>query len=116
MYDVTEGGVLGAISEMAEASGCGFRVEDHKIPSSVAPRRIAQLFKFDHRLSFGAGSMIMAVKPGSEQRLIRHLQNHSIPATAVGRMTAPAAGRQIVGKGEGDGLGFDGIGPLVNGQ
>ena len=114
MHDVTEGGVLGAISEMAEASGCGFRVEDHKIPSSVAPRRIAQLFKFDHRLSVGAGSMIMAVKPGSEQRLIRHLQNHSIPATAVGRMTEPAAGRKIVENGEVKGFDFDGVDPYWN--
>ena len=27
MHDVTEGGILGAIAEMAEASGCGFVVE-----------------------------------------------------------------------------------------
>lgn len=114
MHDVTEGGVLGAISEMAEASGCGFQVEDDKIPSSEAPRRIAQLFNFDHRLSVGAGSMIMAVKPGTEQKLIRHLNHHSIPAAAVGRMTDPVAGRKIVENGKVKMVDFNGVDPYWN--
>ncbi len=111
MHDVTEGGVLGAIAEMAEASGCGFVVDDGKIPTGEAPKRIAELFEIDHRICVGAGSMIMTVKSGCEEKLIKYLERKSIPATVVGEMTEESSGRTIIENGEENDFSFDGTDP-----
>lgn len=111
MHDVTEGGVLGAIAEMAEASGCGFIVDDAKLPVGEAPKQIAELFKIDHRYCVGAGSMIMAVKGGSEEKLIQHLERRSIPATIVGEMTEDESVKTIIEDGEKKDFLFDGTDP-----
>ncbi len=111
MHDVTEGGVLGAISEMAEASGCGFTVDDSKLPVGEAPKQIAELFEIDHRFCVGAGSMIMAVKPGCEDQLVNHLESQSIPAAAVGEMTEVSSGQKIIENGEKKDFLFDGTDP-----
>lgn len=111
MHDVTEGGVLGAIAEMAEASGCGFKVDDAKIPVGEAPKKIAELFEIDHRFCVGAGSMIMAVKPGCDEKLVEYLESQSIPATIVGKMTDVSEGRKIIEQEEVKEFSFDGTDP-----
>lgn len=111
MHDVTEGGVLGAIAEMAEASKCGFLIDDSKLPVGEAPKQVAELFEIDHRFCVGAGSMIMAVKPGCEDQLIQHLESQSIPATVVGEMTKNSSGRKIIENGAQKELSFDGSDP-----
>lgn len=111
MHDVTEGGVLGAIAEMAEASSCGFRVEDAKLPVGETPKQIAELFEIDHRFCVGAGAMIMAVKPGCEEKLIEHLESQSVPATVVGEMTESSSGKTLIENGEENEFLFDGTDP-----
>ncbi|NBC66500.1 MAG: AIR synthase [Bacteroidetes bacterium] len=111
MHDVTEGGVLGAIAEMAEASKCGFKVDDAKLPVGKAPKKIAELFEIDHRYCVGAGSMIMAVKPGCEEKLIQHLESRSIPATIVGEMTEDISVQTIIEDDEEKEFLFDGTDP-----
>lgn len=111
MHDATEGGVVGAIIEMAQASGCGFLIHNDKLPVGEAQRRITQLFGIDHRFCVGAGSMIMAVKKGREQELIAHLKSKSIKATIVGEMTDRQEGFRIVENEEEKHLFFDGKDP-----
>ena len=111
MHDVTEGGVIGAISEVAQASGCGFKIENEKIPVGEAQKQISQLFKIDHRFSIGAGSMIMIVKKGVEQKLINHLYENGIKATAVGEITPKSAGFKIAVNGVEKEMNFDGTDP-----
>jgi hydrogenase maturation factor len=111
MHDVTEGGVVGAICEMAQASGCGFRIYNAALPVGEAQRRISQLFEIDHRFCVGAGSMIMAVKRGRESNLISHLNSKSIKATVVGEMTAEENNFQIVEDGREEAIFFNGKDP-----
>lgn len=100
MHDVTEGGVLGGIYEMACASDCGFTIDNEKLPTGETQLQITELFDIDHRLCVGAGSMIMAVKPGCEKKLIDHLQNKSIRATVVGTVTEKEHGFRLIENGE----------------
>lgn len=92
MHDVTEGGVLGAIAELAQASDCGFGIELERIPVSKAVQAVADLFAINPIYSIGAGSMVMAVQPGREHVLLDHLHLNGIPATVVGRLTQPESG------------------------
>lgn len=114
MHDVTEGGLLGGISELAEASGCGFRVDSDKLPVGKAPQKICDLFDIDHRLCVGAGSMIMAVAAGEEEALVDHLVDQSIPATMVGELTEKDEGITLIEDGKEEGFEFDGNDPYWN--
>jgi hydrogenase expression/formation protein HypE len=111
MHDVTEGGIVGAICEMATASGCGFRIDNGKLPVGEVQKQICRLFDIDHRFAVGAGAMIMAVKKGREQELLAHLHSRSIKASIVGEMTPAAEGFCLVENGEATKLHFDGKDP-----
>jgi hydrogenase expression/formation protein HypE len=88
MHDVTEGGVLGALTEMAEASGLGFLLDLDKIPVPDEVGKVAELFEIDPLISVGAGAMLISVKPGFEEKLIKALTEDGIPATVIGVFTA----------------------------
>lgn len=111
LHDVTEGGVLGAIYEMAIASGCGFRIDNDRLPTGEAQKQIMSLFEIDHRFCIGAGAMVMAVKKGKEEVLINHLINNSIKATVVGEMTDKKESYTIIEDGKEKGFVFDGVDP-----
>ncbi|MDF9794894.1 hydrogenase expression/formation protein HypE [Catalinimonas alkaloidigena] len=111
MHDVTEGGVVGAICEMAAASDCGFELHNEELPVGEAPYRITQLFEIDHRYCVGAGAMIMAVKKGKEQALVDHLASKSIRASIVGEMTASQQGFKMIENDEAQSIAFDGNDP-----
>lgn len=111
MHDVTEGGLLGAILEMAQASDCSVRINNEALPIGEVQRQIAGLFKIDPRFCVGAGSMIMAVKNGKEKALIQQLHKNGIPATVVGEFTDSELGNVLVEKEEEKPLHFDGRDP-----
>jgi hydrogenase maturation factor len=111
MHDVTEGGVLGAIYEMATASGCGFRIDNDKLPLGEAQKQIMQLFNLDHRFCVGAGSMVMAVKKGKEENLVKHLHSKGTKATIVGELIAKEEGFRISEQGQEKEFYFNGKDP-----
>lgn len=114
MHDVTEGGLLGGISELAEASACGFRVHNDQLPAGNAVRQVCKVFDIDHRRCVGAGSMIMAVKKTETDRLIGHLREKGIPAADVGELTPKVQGTVLVEEGEDISFTFDGNDPYWN--
>jgi hydrogenase maturation factor len=114
MHDVTEGGLLGGISELAEASGCGFRVESDQLPVGETPQKICELFDIDHRLCVGAGSTIMAVAAGQEDVLLHHFNEQSIPATVVGELTEKSEGTILIEDGMETSFEYDGNDPYWN--
>src|SRR5690554_1064007 len=111
MHDVTEGGMVGAICEMAIASECGFIIDDEKIPTGETQKQITDLFDIDHRFCIGAGSMVMAVEKGKEEFLVRHLRSNSIKASVVGEMTPKREGFKLLREGKKENVDFDGIDP-----
>lgn len=114
MHDVTEGGILGAIYEMAMASGCGAFLHEDQLPIGEAQQAVCGLFGIDPYSCVGAGSMIMAVKPGREEQLLLTLQQNNIKATLVGQFTAKAEGIRMQKKDELASLGQPGADPYWN--
>jgi hydrogenase maturation factor len=100
MHDVTEGGVLGAIFEMATAAGCGAWIEANQLPVGEAQQVICKLFGIDPFFSVGAGSMIVAVRPGQQQAVLQRLQAEGIKAGVVGQLTEQEKGILIYGDDE----------------
>lgn len=111
MHDATEGGVLGATYEMAQAAGCGFIINSDKLPVGYAQKAITDFFNIDHRFCVGAGAMLMAVKQGTEEKLIKHLHKNAIKATIIGEMTEVKKGYKIIENGEEKDFAYDGVDP-----
>jgi hydrogenase maturation factor len=87
MHDVTEGGVLGAVYEMAVASGNGVLIQDSAIPIQFTVQEVCKLFLLDPRYCIGAGAMLIAVKNGFEEIVIKTLAAQHVPAAVIGVMT-----------------------------
>jgi len=111
MHDVTEGGILGALVEMAEASNCGFKVNLKAIPTNPDAQKVATLFDIDPLFSIGAGSMIIAVKKGTESKLIQQLTKNGIQAAHVGEFTKNPNKELINNNGISTPVNFDGVDP-----
>jgi len=111
MHDVTEGGVVGAILEMAQASGCSVEIDNQSLPIGEAQKQITGLFGIDPRYSVGAGSMVLAVKQGKEDALLQYLGSRELEATVVGKFTPKEADNVLIENGEGRPLYFNGKDP-----
>jgi hydrogenase maturation factor len=96
MHDVTEGGVLGAVYEMATASGLGVNVYNELLPIGYAQQQVTQLFNIDPRFCIGAGAMVMAVKSGAEHTVLAALRSKQIKATVIGEFKEKGQGRQLI--------------------
>lgn len=95
MHDPTEGGVLGALWELAEASGTGLHVESARIPLREPTRAICQVLGADPLRLIASGALLVACADGTA--LAAALESAGIQASVVGRLTPPAEGRVLVG-------------------
>ncbi len=100
MHDVTEGGVLGAIYELAVASQNGAVIDSDKLPVSPIQEQICNVFGLDYRYSIGAGAMIIACRKTSVQRIINRLDAVGIPCAEVGVLTDRLAGIKLIEDGQ----------------
>jgi hydrogenase expression/formation protein HypE len=85
MHDITEGGVLGALWEMAEAAGIGFRVFEKKMPVSSVTRKLCENFNIDPLKFISSGSMLITIKNG--ENLVKKLEQEGIEAAIIGNIT-----------------------------
>lgn len=85
MHDITEGGVLGALWEMAQASGVGFKVYKDNMPISTATQKICSKLNIDPLRFISSGSMLITTRNGEELAL--KLKLEGIEASIIGNIT-----------------------------
>jgi len=85
MHDVTEGGIFGALWEMAEASGVGLSIDLKKIPLKQETVEICNYFDINPYMLISSGSMLMAAEDG--HHLVRDLKKAGIEAVVIGSAT-----------------------------
>ena len=86
MHDITEGGIFGALWEMAEASCVGLEIEWKKIPVKQETIEICEFFGINPYELISSGSMLMAAEDGN--RLVLDLKKAGIEAAVIGKATA----------------------------
>lgn len=86
MHDVTEGGIFGALWEMAEASGVGLEIDLQKLPIRQETVELCEYYGLNPYELISSGSMLMASANGYD--LARALEQAGIPAVVVGKATA----------------------------
>jgi hydrogenase maturation factor len=94
MHDPTEGGVVGAVWEMAEASGCGFRVDVAAITVREPTRVICAALAVDPLRLISSGALLVACRDGPA--MVHGLREHNIAAAEIGVMTPLHSGRVLV--------------------
>lgn len=84
MHDATEGGVLGALEEMAEASQKGFVVDPGDIPVSKEAEGVCAAFGLDPLATMGEGALLITCGPRRVDELVRRLERAGIAAARIG--------------------------------
>ena len=85
MHDITEGGVLGALWEVKEASGKGFRVFEELLPVTEVTKKLCAHFSLDPLRLISSGSMLITVEDEKEALML--LAQEGIKATVIGEIT-----------------------------
>lgn len=82
MHDITEGGVLGAIWELHEASGVGVTIDRSSIPIHPVTLKLCSLYRIDPLRLISSGSMLITCQNGDE--MIDGLRRIGVDATIIG--------------------------------
>lgn len=100
LHDVTEGGVMGAIYEMSEASKVGVKIEADKIPVDTEVAAVCELFEIDPLASIGAGSLLMVCEKSQSQNIIERLNMNDVNATIIGETCSYKQGKSVCKEGK----------------
>jgi len=87
MHDVTEGGVVSAILDLAEASRLKATIEEESIPVFDEVRQVCELFHLDPLKSLGQGCLVIASRPNRTNIILQRLGRSRIPASLVGTLS-----------------------------
>jgi hydrogenase expression/formation protein HypE len=85
MHDVTEGGILGAVWEIAKASHKGVTLFKNKIPIANETEIICKHYSIDPLKLISSGCMIITSNKGNE--LVGLLKENKVRATVIGHIT-----------------------------
>ena len=86
MHDVTEGGIYGALWEMAEASGVGVEVDISRIPIRQETIEVCEYFDIDPYKLISSGCMLVACEDG--EAYVSALREAGIAGSVIGRVTS----------------------------
>ncbi|EMT38869.1 Hydrogenase maturation factor [Thermoanaerobacter thermohydrosulfuricus WC1] len=84
MHDITEGGILGAAYEIAEASGLGIEIYEEKLPIRPETKEICRFFDINPLKLISSGSMIITASNGD--KIVKSLSEKGIQATIIGKI------------------------------
>jgi hydrogenase maturation factor len=85
MHDLSEGGVLGALWEMAECSGIGLEIDLKKVPIRQETVELCEYFDLNPYKLVSGGSLLMAAEDGNA--IVRAIEAAGGKATVIGKAT-----------------------------
>jgi len=96
LHDVTEGGVVTGLWEMAEASGLGLAVDADAIPVRPETRAVCDAVGIDPLEAIGSGALVTAVAEAAAGDVLDALASAEIPAARVGTFGPEGGGRTLM--------------------
>ncbi|MEM2910532.1 MAG: AIR synthase family protein [Nitrososphaerota archaeon] len=99
MHDPTEGGLLGGLYELAEASKTGFVVYEDAIPVARETKVLCEALNCDPLKLISSGTLIASVKGSSHERLVRALKRAGVKAAVIGEVLRKKEGRKLIRSG-----------------
>ncbi len=88
MHDPTEGGLITALWELAEASGRALEVDFDAIPVPALAARICRLFAIDPLGAIASGALLLTATAGDAEMISRSLEHAGISCAEIGRVVS----------------------------
>jgi len=107
MHDVTEGGLLGGVWELAEAAGKGIEINLLSVPVLEETRKVCEVLGLDPFRLIGSGSLLFTAQPAAAPAIEAELSSSSVRFSKIGVISGDASRRLCKGL---DGKTFE-IGP-----
>lgn len=86
MHDATEGGVLGGLFEVANASGVGMEIDEGEFIYTDEIDMVCSAFEIDPITAIAEGSLLITANPEYSGRIIQNLFAGGIPASTIGKV------------------------------
>lgn len=112
MHDATEGGVLGGLVEIAEASGVGMVVEKGRIPVRPEVAAVCAAAGMDPYVSISEGTLLLTARPEHASGVLTVIEDAGVVVAEVGEITPAAEGRMLVEEGRAGPLKHPGLDPF----
>ncbi len=98
MHDVTEGGLITALREVASASGLGLAIEEDSVPVLPATRQVCEALGLDPLGLLASGALLITLPPGDVPSLLSALEKRGVDGWEIGLMLAPEEGLISIGR------------------
>lgn len=98
MHDPTEGGVLGGVYEMAQASKLGVRIFKEKIHLRKETVEISRYFKIDPLHLVSSGALLVAVEPAKANHVVSALREGGVITEIIGEFVRDENERVLISK------------------
>ena len=85
MHDASEGGIFGALWELAESAGVGLEIDLKKIPIRQETVEICEFFDLNPYKIVSGGCLLIATEDGNG--MVLELEKEGIPAVVIGKAT-----------------------------
>lgn len=86
MHDATEGGLLGALHEVAASAGVRLAVDGDAVPVRPGVREACEVLGMDPWRASTAGTLVVAVDPADTDRVVGALEDRGTPVGVAGRV------------------------------
>jgi hydrogenase expression/formation protein HypE len=97
MHDITEGGLLGGVWELAEAAHAGIFIDLARVPVLEETVKICSELGLDPYRLIGSGSLLFTVRPSGERDVEATLKSSGIGFSKIGAMKPASDGRSFKG-------------------
>ncbi len=84
MHDPTEGGIVTALWELAQASGKTLRVEPGEIPVPALSRRVCEAFGINPLCALASGALLLTAPPSDAAAICKALTREGIACADIG--------------------------------
>ena len=100
MHDPTEGGLAGALWELADACGHAILVEPDSVHIPELSAKVCQAFGLDPLATIASGALLLAVRAEDAETMRIAFKGNGIPCTQIGVIEAGESGlwRSVDGK------------------
>jgi hydrogenase expression/formation protein HypE len=98
MHDVTEGGLITGLREVATASGLGLAIEEGSVPILPPTVEVCQALDLDPLGLLASGALIITLSPEYVPSLLSGLEKKGIDGWEIGRMMPKEEGLISIGR------------------
>jgi hydrogenase maturation factor len=88
MHDITEGGLMGGLHEMASGAELQFRVDSESVPIDDDVAAVCSTLEMDPWRTTSAGSMVITVDSEATEAILTALRNRGTTAAKIGTVQA----------------------------